>query len=75
MTDSAAAPEPSLSMSALRMRLLRDRRRKGLRCVVLEVRESELDQLIARHLLQEADRDDPMEVSRALGRWLDRSLR
>ena len=39
------------SPGAQRMRRHRERRRRGLRCVTIEVRRSEVDTLIARRLL------------------------
>ncbi len=67
--NSAAAR--SRPTSAARTQLYRDRRAKGLRCVILEVREREVDELVRRGLLQESDRDNPTELCRAIGRLLD----
>ena len=44
--------EPSAcSPAASRMRLHRQRRRLGLRCIVIELRETEVDELVRRGLL------------------------
>ena len=43
-----SANEPTgPSAAAVRMRLHRDRRRYGLRCLMIELRETEIDVLIA----------------------------
>jgi len=40
------------SAAAERMRLHRERRRKGLRCLTIELRESEIDALVRMGLLR-----------------------
>ena len=62
------------SAAAERMRLFRERRRKGSRCLTIELRETEIDALIRRGLLKAETRNDPGAVSEALYRHLDRSL-
>ena len=49
MTD--AISPPSISPAAERMRRHRQRRRDGLRCLNVELRETEIDTLIGRRLL------------------------
>lgn len=52
---------------ALRMRASRQRRRERRRCVILDVRETEIDdRLVALGFLHTADRDDQNEVLLAL---------
>jgi len=41
------------SPAAERMRLYRERRRRGLRCLVIELRETEVDALIRGGLLEQ----------------------
>jgi hypothetical protein len=65
----------SHSDAADRMRRHRQRRRDGLRCLTIEFRETEIDTLISKQLLQECDRDDSNAVNRALYEFLDRNLR
>ena len=65
----------AISSSADRMRRHRQRRRDGLRCLTIELRETEIDTLISKQLLREADRDDPNAINRALYEFLDRNLR
>ena len=54
------------------MAVARQRRRDGLRCINFEVRDEEVEALVKHGLLDPAQRDDPREISRALGLLLDR---
>ena len=65
--------EPRITAGALRMRASRQRRRAGLRCITLDLRESEIDRLIELGYLLGADRNDKNQVLVALYRFLDRS--
>ena len=56
------------------MRAHRDRRRKGLRCVKIELRETEVDVLIRRGLLRPDARNDLNAVVQALYDHLDVTL-
>jgi hypothetical protein len=68
-------PTPSISSpAAVRMRLYRDRRRKELRCVTIELRETEIDRLIRRRLLNPEMRNDLIAVRDALHQFLDQAL-
>jgi hypothetical protein len=53
----------------------RNRRRKGLRCVTIEVRETEIDVLIRRGRLARDSRADLAAVRKALYGFLDDHLR
>jgi len=64
----------ALSPAAERMRRHRQRRRKGLRSVWVDIRESEIDELIRRGHLANTDRDDRYAVRRALHHFFDLSL-
>ena len=77
MTDTtlAAAPTRSRSPGAERMRRHRDRRQKGLRCVRIELRETEIDVLIGRGRLADDSRGDLAAVRKALHGFLDDHLR
>jgi hypothetical protein len=68
MTDNARTP------AAERMRLHRDRRRRGLRCVMIELRETEVDALIRGGLLEQKTRNDRNAVVRALYGHFSRTL-
>jgi hypothetical protein len=76
MTDTslAAPPTRSGSSGAERMRRHRDRRRKGLRCVTIELRETEIDVLIRRGRLAGDSRGDLAAVRKALYGFLDHHL-
>jgi hypothetical protein len=62
------------SAAAERMRLHRERRRQGLRCLMIEIRESEVDILIEKGLLDREMRNDPSAVCDALYAHLDQTL-
>jgi hypothetical protein len=62
------------SLAAERMRLHRERRRKGLRCVTIEVRESEINMLVHMKLLKSEMRNDANAIIEALYAHLDRTL-
>jgi len=62
------------SAAAERMRLHRERQRQGLRCVTIELRESEIDTLVHRAFLEAEDRNDKYSVRRALYQHLDQTL-
>jgi hypothetical protein len=56
------------------MRRHRERRHKGLRCLMIQLRETEVDALILQGLLQSEMRNNPSAVKTALYRFLDRTL-
>jgi hypothetical protein len=62
------------SAAAERMRLHRERRRKGLRCLMIELRETEIDVFIEKGLLDGETRNDPDAVCEALYTHLDQTL-
>jgi hypothetical protein len=70
VTTAAAAR----ATAAARMRLHRERRRAGLRCLTIELRETEIDVLIGKGLLSGEMRNDPRVVCQALYAHLDRTL-
>jgi hypothetical protein len=69
---SEATPAPSAA--ALRMRRHRERRRDGLRCMTIELRETEVRALIWKGFLSEGARNDRRAVISAFYRFLDRTL-
>jgi hypothetical protein len=69
-TSSSTAPSPA----ALRMRLHRERRHKNLRSLTIELRETEIDQLVRRGLLNGEMRGDLLAVRDALHMFLDQIL-
>jgi hypothetical protein len=71
----AGAPQPTgCSAAAKRMRYHRERRREGLRCVTIELRETEVTELIRRKLLDAGSRDDLRAIGNAIHRHLDKTL-
>lgn len=52
----------------------RERKRNGLRCVTIEVRNCEVDALIGKALLKPENREDPVEIANALYGLFDREL-
>jgi hypothetical protein len=59
---------------AERMRRSRERRREGLRCYLMEIRDDEVEALIERGCLAAEDREDAGAVVEALYRFLDGAL-
>ena len=70
--DNVAVPAPSAA--ALRMRRHRERRRDGLRCVTIELRETEVTALIRKGFLKEDAGNDDRAVKSAFYGFLDRAL-
>jgi hypothetical protein len=66
--------QSTLSAAAERMRAHRERRRLGLRCITVQLRATELTELIRRGLLKEDERNDYLAVRDALHGHLDRTL-
>ena len=60
--------------STARMRLLRARRQRGLRCFTLEIRETEVAALVRKGLLRPESACEPKAVREALYLLLDRQL-
>ena len=60
--------------AAERMRRSRELRRTGLRYIGLDVRETEIAELVRRRLLAETDRHDREAIATALGKLLARLL-
>jgi hypothetical protein len=64
----------SINPSAKRMRRHRQRRRDGMRCLQLEVRDTEIDELIRRKLLKQEMRNDKQSLLDAFYEFLEESL-
>jgi hypothetical protein len=60
--------------AAERMRRHRQRKRNSMRCLTIELRETEIETLVRQGLLPTEMRNDPHAVCRALYRFLDRTL-
>ena len=70
MNEFATRPSPA----AERMRQHRERRRQGLRCLMIEISETEIDGFVRMGLLNPELRDDAEAVSVALYEHLSRTL-
>jgi hypothetical protein len=71
----APMPTARMSAAAVRMRRHRQRKRKGLRSLTIEVREAEIDALISSGFLEKGSRNDANAVTQALYRFFDRIFR
>jgi hypothetical protein len=52
----------------------RQRRREGLRCIFLSVRETEIATLVSLGLLSAQQVSDQRAIAKAMGKFLDRAL-
>ena len=73
-SDPPTTPPIARSAAAEHMRLHRQRRKEALRCLTIELRETEVDALIRRGLLEADARNDRLAVMNALHAHLDESL-
>jgi hypothetical protein len=62
------------SPAAERMRIHRQRRKTGLRCLTIELRETEIDALLQKGLLKSDARNDLSAIVEALYAHLDQTL-
>jgi hypothetical protein len=69
-----SAEPASRSPAAERMRRHRQRRRDGFRCLIIELRETEVDVLIRKGLLPAENRQDYASVQSALYALFDDAL-
>jgi hypothetical protein len=60
--------------TARRVRLHRERRRHGLRCLLIQIRDREIDALVRHDLLDSEKRDDITAIRAAFHQYLDRTL-
>ena len=65
---------PRSAHAAERMRRYRQRRRDGLRCLTIELRETEIEALVKKELLKNETRNDKDAITEALYRYLDSTL-
>ena len=72
--STASVEGATPSAPALRMRRHRERRRKGLRCLTLQVRDREIDALVRRGLLTAETRNVVREITMAFYKFLDLTL-
>ena len=62
------------SPAAARMRAHRERKKSGLRCVMLELRETEINALIRKGFLKADARNDKSKITDALYAFFDHEL-
>ena len=74
MSSGLTTPPIACSAAAQRMRAHRQRRRQGLRFIVVQLRETEIDELIRRKLLQADALNELNAVAQALYHHLDATL-
>ena len=74
MSQDATLSPIACSAAARRMRYHRERRREGLLCVTIDLRETEVTELIKRGLMEADARHDVHAIRNALHRHLDESL-
>jgi hypothetical protein len=74
ISPAVPATKPKPLSPAERMRLSRSRRRKGLRFLTVELRETEIDGLIRRKRLAPADRNSPAAIRKALYAFFESCL-
>jgi hypothetical protein len=68
------APELSISLAAARMRRHRKRRLDRLRCLTVELRDSEIDMLVCRALLKPEMRHSKSAIINALHEHFEQTL-
>ena len=73
-TNPPTAAPATRSAAAERMRRHRERRRDGLRCLLIELRETEIDALARNGFLKADARNDPDSIEMALYEFLERAL-
>ena len=74
LTVTPPTTEPNRSAAAERMRRYRERRRDGLRCLMIELRETEIDALVGMGLLRAEMRNDASTIIEALYAHFDGTL-
>jgi hypothetical protein len=74
IVETLSAVQRSPSAAALRMRRHRLRRQSGVRCLIVEVREREIDALVRKGLLKSETRNSSRAITEALYAFLDRTL-
>ena len=71
-SNEGDAPAPSAA--ALRMRRHRERRKDGLRCMTIELRETEVTALVRKGFLEQHACNNRQAVMNAFYGFLDRTL-
>jgi hypothetical protein len=74
ITDAPKAESRALTPAAERMQRHRNRRNKKMRCLIIEIRETEIESLINNGLLSLETRNDMAAIRDALYSYLDQTL-
>jgi hypothetical protein len=74
LTVTSRTTEATRSPAAKRMRRHRQRHRDGLRCLTIELRETEIDALVRMGLLKIEMRNDANAIIEAVYAHFDRTL-
>ena len=75
--ESVQDPAPKarkLKLGSIRAQFSRERRKNGMRCLTLEIRDEEISALIRLGLLASAARSDREAIKSAIYSHLDRTL-
>jgi hypothetical protein len=72
--QEATAEPIDRSPAAGRMRAHRERKKSGMRCVLIELRETEIEALIRKGFLKSDARNDKIEIADALYAYFDQEL-
>jgi hypothetical protein len=62
------------SSAAERMRVHRERKKSGMRCAMIELRETEIDALIRKGFLKSDARNDKTQITDAIYAYFDQEL-
>jgi hypothetical protein len=62
------------SSAAERMRAHRERKKSGMRCAMIELRETEIDALIRKGFLKSDARNDKTQITDAIYAYFDQEL-
>jgi hypothetical protein len=73
MTDIAQTTVTRTS-GAERMKLHRERKRNKMRCLMMELRNEEIDALVAKKFLKPEMRDDREAIADAIYGWFEQVL-
>jgi hypothetical protein len=74
MSTLPSSEQAAPSLAAERMRVHRERRLRGLKCVLVQIRAAEIDALVTTGLLDDKMRADRRALAEAVHRHLDRTL-
>ena len=74
LTMQATIEPTNRSPAAERMRVHRERKKSGMRCVMLELRETEINALIRKGFLKADARNDTSAIVDAIYAYFDREL-